>query len=429
MPVLQRIKVPVFFLSLLLLSDSVAQSLTVEEEVRYGRQLYLQLVRDCKLVKDPILLVYVDSIKKRLQREASVPFDLKVTLVESRKLDAFATIGGYVFVTTELVVACENEDELAGVLAHEMSHVAKRHVSKRLERERKVSMALLAATFASMLASSEKAKEALITGTAASYEALRLWYSREDEEEADLYGSYILERAGYDASGLREFLKRLRTKEEKEVPQYLLTHPYVEERIKRLERRQEGERPREKDLFPFLRARLEAALPGEQESNEVASARKPAGLYRQALLLEKKGRIDEALKVLETVDLPAFLLAELLVKAGRLREAETLMEQGDSPFYTYLRGLSLEAQGKKEEAFSLLTRILDVGWTCHEIFRRYGILAGRLGREAEGYEYLGLFELLEGRRIQAKRYIEKAISIYGANTEKGRALSRILDDL
>jgi predicted Zn-dependent protease len=416
-----------FLVALLLLYTLSASALTVEEERRIGKDLYFHILKDSKVASDPVLLIYLHSMKDRLEREASPPFEVKVTLIDSKRVDAFATMGGYIYVTTELMKRCEREDELAAVLAHEMVHVSRRHIAKRIERERKISMALLAAMFASMLAPDTKAKEAILTGTAASYEALSLKYSREDESEADLYGSYILERTGFDPSGLRDFLKRLRVSGEREVPQYLLTHPYVEERIRLLEQMEEKKEKKRAPLFDLLRLRLEVASATEEKQGGAGLSGKPQELYRQALLLEKKGKIDEALRLMNTPDLPPVLRSEFLIKAGRVEEALSLLDEDDFQLSLYFKAICAEAKGKWEEALCLLSKILDVGETCHEVYRRYGILAGRLGREGEGYEYMGRFELLEGRRLQGKRYLEKAVSIYGPNTEKGRRLLEILE--
>ena len=154
---------------------------------------------------------------------------------------------------------CDKEEELAGVVAHEFAHVKKRHIAKRMEKQKYLNIASLSTMLLAMLAGSGPAGGAILAAGMGGTQAMSLKYSREDEEEADREGSVIADRAGYGGLGSAGFLKKLRTSGgDKLLPQYLLTHPYHEERIVALESMwQENKVLIDSPLFPFLAIRAQ----------------------------------------------------------------------------------------------------------------------------------------------------------------------------
>jgi predicted Zn-dependent protease len=95
----------------------VTYGLTMEEEKKYGRQLHQEILRSASANSDPYISIYLSNIKKRLEEAAGLPFPITFTIIDSEALDAYATIGGYVYITTGLISFCENEDELQGLFA------------------------------------------------------------------------------------------------------------------------------------------------------------------------------------------------------------------------------------------------------------------------------------------------------------------------
>ena len=216
-------------------------------------------------------------IEKRLESVADLPLPIKLTVIESDTLDAFATVGGYVFVTTGVHRECDKEEEIAGVLAHEFGHVGRRHVAKNLEKEKFINWGMLAAMLLSVLAPSAEGKAALMTTGMGAGQAMALKYTREAEEDADRVGLITAEKAGYSGLGTAEFLKKLKSTglDEKSLPQYLLTHPYSDERIAKIEQSATSTGTTVDDsLFPFLvvRAKILGRALSEQTAGYLAEA-------------------------------------------------------------------------------------------------------------------------------------------------------------
>jgi predicted Zn-dependent protease len=139
------------------------------------------------------------------------PFKYRFYVIKEDGYNAFASPAGHIFVNSGLIEAMESEEELAGVIAHEIAHVSLRHISKKIERSKKIGMATLAGVVAGVLLGSGGAAEAasaVTVGTLAAGQSVALAYSRDDEAEADQVGLEHLNRAGYSAQGLLTVLKK-----------------------------------------------------------------------------------------------------------------------------------------------------------------------------------------------------------------------------
>ena len=145
-------KFKLLLLILLLLSFPFTLfGLTLEEERKYGKEVFLEIARSVPVNNDPYISVYVQTIKDSLESNATLAFPITLTIIDSQTADAFATIGGYVFITMGLIAMCDKEEELAGVLAHEFAHISKRHIAKRIEKEKYINIASLASLLAAIL--------------------------------------------------------------------------------------------------------------------------------------------------------------------------------------------------------------------------------------------------------------------------------------
>ena len=147
--------------------------------------------------------------------------------------NAFAIPGGYIFVTTGLIVLADNEQEIAGVLSHEISHVTQRHVAQMIERSKRLNIASMVAILAAMLAGRGGAgSQAGATMAMATAEALALKYTREMETDADQNSLHYMIKAGYDPNGMITFLNKIHKvslASAPNIPPYLSTHPATEE--------------------------------------------------------------------------------------------------------------------------------------------------------------------------------------------------------
>lgn len=193
------------------------------QEVQLGKQINQQIVRQVRLYRNREINRYIDEIGQRLAAESirpDIPYTFQV--VEDDSINAFATMGGFVYVHTGLIKEADNESQLASVLAHEVAHVAGEHA---LEQMRQTAIARGVAAAAGLDRST-----AVNIGVEL---ALRRPNSRQDEREADQLGLENLKKAGYAPIGMVEFMEKLQ-KKGRSAPAFLSTHPATSERVQNL---------------------------------------------------------------------------------------------------------------------------------------------------------------------------------------------------
>lgn len=421
-------------------------ALTIEEEKKYGTQIYYEIANSATINSDPYISMHMRFVKERIESVANVPFSVVLTVIESPAMDAFATIGGFIYITTGLIAQCEKEEELAGVVAHEFAHLARRHIAKRFEKEKYLNIGMLSSIALAMLAGDAKTQEAILTTGAASAQSMALKYSREDEDEADRFGSKFADMAGYGGLGIAEFLKKLRLAGgDKVLPQYLLTHPYHEERIIKLENLWSTNRVSvpNSPVFPYItiRGKVLSGIRGAQ-SDEIwlnrynKDSEDPLNRYAAYLIYSRRGSLDDALEAVKGIKSPVrdLLLGEALITARRYSDGvETLktIQPGDST-YNIARiyiARAYEALGEWNKAIDTWTDLLRYGNSFPEIFYRFAMLSGRMGMEARGFEYLGRYYLALGRIHLAQSNLEKAIAKYGINSKEAKEIMTIVEGL
>ncbi|MEO0768175.1 MAG: M48 family metallopeptidase [Cyanobacteria bacterium J06649_4] len=200
-------------------------NMTDSQEVDLGAGINRQLVESGQIdiFEGPSLNAYVDEIGQILADVSDRP-DIPYTfqIVEDDAVNAFATMGGYVYVTTGLMAAADNEAELAGVIGHEIGHIAGRHAVKQM-RQAAITQGITGALGVN--------RDRLVNiGTQI---ALQLPASRSDEYEADRHGFYSMGRAGYDQTGMVSFMQKL--VRQGSPPEFLSTHPDARNRVSSLQ--------------------------------------------------------------------------------------------------------------------------------------------------------------------------------------------------
>lgn len=204
---------------------------SIEKEIALGKALAQEVERTSKIVDDPVIAEYVNRVGQNLVKhsDAQVPFTIKV--VDSDEVNAFALPGGFFFVNTGLILAAENESELAGVMAHEISHVAARHGTRQATRAEVANWASLPLIFLGGWAG-YGIRQAI--GLALPLGFLK--FSRGFEEEADYLGVQYMYAAGYDPNGMVTFFERIQAQEKHKpgsISKAFETHPQTPDRIKR----------------------------------------------------------------------------------------------------------------------------------------------------------------------------------------------------
>lgn len=195
-----------------------------EKEIALGRQLALEIEGQAKLVEDPIITEYVNRVGQNvvLHSDAKIPFTIKV--IDSDEVNAFALPGGFFFVNKGLILAADNEAELAGVMAHEIAHVAARHAMENQGKMQAIQYGLLGTIiFGGGIAST-------IAQNAGGFAQLMsfLQFSRGAETEADVLGVQYLYASGYDPTGMSTMFEKLNSKNKKKpgtLSKIFATHP------------------------------------------------------------------------------------------------------------------------------------------------------------------------------------------------------------
>ena len=203
---------------------------SLEKEIALGKQLSEEVKRQAKLLEDPLITEYVSRMGQNLVRnsDAKVPFTFQV--VQDEVLNAFALPGGFIFVNTGLIKMADEEDELAGAMAHEIAHVAARHMTCR---ETKAQLANLGTIPLSILLGGwggYAARQAAGVAVPLTF----LSFSRKDEAEADYLGTQYMYAAGYDPNGaisIFEKMESLQRNKPGAIAKVFATHPMDSDRI------------------------------------------------------------------------------------------------------------------------------------------------------------------------------------------------------
>jgi predicted Zn-dependent protease len=228
------------------IGSSAGQIISPEEQREYGEETFRELRREGFILDDPLLEGWLQGIGNNLAANSNRPSqDFHFFVVRSREINAFATLGGYVAVNAGLIVATTSEDELAAVMAHEISHVTQNHVLRAVEVEKRdtvpIALAMLAAVIASSRSSSNSAGNATEAALASGLGLMaqqQITFTRENEAEADHFGIQTLARAGYDPLAMASFFGRMQAANRSnegygpyQVPDFLQDHPVDSVRI------------------------------------------------------------------------------------------------------------------------------------------------------------------------------------------------------
>lgn len=203
---------------------------SLEKEIALGKQMASEVEREARLVEDPVVTEYVNRLGQNLVRnsDAKVPFTIKV--IDSDEVNAFALPGGFMFVNSGLILKADNEAELAGVMAHEIAHVAARHGTKQASRGELVNYASIPLIMMGGGWAGYAIEEAASVAVPLGF----LKFSRGMEAQADHLGLEYMYKTGYDPLEFVNFFEKLETMEKTKpglVSKVFSTHPMTTDRI------------------------------------------------------------------------------------------------------------------------------------------------------------------------------------------------------
>lgn len=258
------------------LGDAARVDLSPQLEHKIGERIFNDIrLHEASYVDDPDISDYVNLLGGRLVAASSNPAgSFQFFVIRDNTINAFAMFGGFIGVNTGTLLTAQSESELAGVLAHEISHVTQSHLARQMAREKQSSIATMIAMAVGVLAArsnSQVASAAIASAQAGSIQA-QLAYSRDFEREADRFGFQTMIKAGYDARGMGDFFGRMQQAGrvyENNAPVYMRSHPLTVERISDMESRAQNVPYRQVAGsldFHLVRARLRVQMGSSGEA-------------------------------------------------------------------------------------------------------------------------------------------------------------------
>ena len=268
---------------------------SLESEIRMGKEYAQQIEQQTKLVQDPVVNEYVNRIGQNLVRnsDAKVPFTIKV--VDADEINAFALPGGFFYVNSGLILAADEEAELAGVMAHEIAHVAARHGMRQMTRANWANYATIPLIFVGG-GIGYAARAAAQIGLPMTF----MKFSRGFESEADFLGTQYMYAAGYDPQAAVNFFEKIQAQEKKKpgtLSKAFASHPQTPDRIADLQKEINNVLP-DKDQylettseFDEVKARL-AAIENRHKLEDDKNDKDKPTLRRTAQKTDDKDKKD-----------------------------------------------------------------------------------------------------------------------------------------
>lgn len=427
-------------------------AITLSDEYQLGLQIMREIRRQGALHDDPMLRDYLQGIGHRLSSNSEDPeLPFYFFPVRDGSINAFALPGGFIGINTGLIMLADDEDELAGVMAHEVAHVTQRHVARSVEASAGMSLRTIAAMLGA-IAVAATAKDADVSQaalmSAQAYAAQQqVNFTRANEYEADRVGIQIMADAGFEPEGMIDFFEKMQRDSawvEARRPEFLSTHPLSSSRLNeartRARRLEVAEVPPGR-LFPYMVARTRVLM-AEQPRVAVEWFQKQkatdANRYGLAVALTVAGRGAEAVPLAEALvatdpSIAAFhlALAEALAGAGLTERADATYARAVHLFPTstalalshaeWLLARNQPARAH-ETIIELLQRVPDE--PVH--YRLLARAADAAGSPADARYYSAEQYALQGDLFGAMDQLKQALAVPGSSAfQRARYQARL----
>jgi len=416
-------------------------TLSKNDEARLGRAIMAQIRQSGQVVEDPLVTEYVNEIGHRIAAQANNDgiHDFSFFVIEDPVVNAFALPGGFIGVHTGLLEATRNEDELAGVLAHEVAHVTQRHIARSIHSGQRQSIMSMAIMLGAILAAAAGAGGdavqgaiAVAQGTAAQQQ---INFTRSNEYEADRVGIAALAAAGFDPQGMASFFEVIsgsNTPMEYRTPEFLRTHPVSSARIAESRSRARNYPPvhtNDTVNYGIARARIlvdskatpeEAVKYFEREPYEYQS---DVERYGRAVAYMKDGRYPEANKIFEEL---ANREPEVIAYHIGLADAQLAMEAIAESVESFERARELFPRnvplvihyaealmklGNAKEAHEILLDLLNNVPPTPAQVRLIARAAVAAGETAEAHYYMAEYRFMIGDLVGGVNFLRQALRV------------------
>jgi beta-barrel assembly-enhancing protease len=421
----------------------VDQILSGSDEYKIGAMIIQGLRDQGQILDDPEINEYINSVGSRLAshaQEGTVRFTFYV--VKDRGINAFALPGGFVCVNAGLLLATASESELAGVLAHEISHVTQRHIARSIQDQKTTSLASTAAMLAAILlgavsGNSNVGMAGVMAGQSAAIQH-QLNFSRDNEYEADRVGIGVLAAAGYDPNAMGAFFETLERRMGNPGPnakilEFLQTHPVTSGRVAEAKNRATAYpivRPVDTTGYRLARERIHVMTLGPEDDPrdvyaDAASVDLAVGDYRyygRALALMQANAPAEAVPILrdlvqrhpDTIEYHS-ALGQALLAAGNIEGSRVVLARAKDLFprnvpVTVRYADTLMRAGDARLAHAVLLDLFNNVPPTQAQVRQIALAASAAGEAAEADYYMAEYHVMSGDLTLAIETLRLALS-------------------
>ncbi|MGL4722029.1 MAG: beta-barrel assembly-enhancing protease [Desulfovibrionaceae bacterium] len=422
---------------------------SIADEEKLGKQFSVFVKTYLPIIYDPTIAQYVENVVASIVSTLPpTPYTFTAFVINDPSVNAFATPGGYIFINTGLLLAMENEDQLAAVISHEIGHITNRHIASRIERSSKITLFSLLVGLAG-LALGPPGIAILLGSLGASHNA-SLYFSRLDESEADKSGMQYLVRAGYNPYSLSESFAILRKNMllsgSGTFPIYMSTHPEIADRVNHTKiqaetfsqeiQKRSPKMTSFKRVQNFVRAKYDIPKRAIALLHSDTACEK---IFLNAIIHSRmqersyaKEYFDKALLCSSNNALFYREAAIFYFDSNDIDTADTLLTQAlflnpkDSFSLFYLARVKEE---KKENALSkqLYSSVLNFFPEDPEVHYYYGRILGKTGEEFSGYIHLAYSSLYLNNLEKTGLYRKQAETLI--QSENQRNTFKIFDTL
>lgn len=418
-----------------------AKSFSISKEKDIGEKMQSLIRKEFKLIDDPDVAQYINDLGHQVLAVAgSQYFNYQFFVIDNKDFNAFAAPSGLIFIHSGLITSMTNEDELMGVIAHEIGHVTHRHLADRIDKAAMVNIGTVALILAGIALGSSgegELSEAVVTGAMATGAAMNLKFSRENEEEADrLAFSWMLKmnRNPRSLLSMLSKMRRITILKMGNIPPYLLTHPDPAQRmgyIQDLLNTYEQEIPAKTTSdFNFQRIRYRIMAAANDDHNltprllkKTAKGEDPELFFKLGLaqIAIQEGNYSMGRKYLREVikkhprqailqsDLGYTYLSEGNPEKALIYFSKALQENPNCAFTIFNMAQALDKTRQQDKAIEFYKDLLRIAPTFAKTHYYLGQALSNQGQPGAGHYHTGFYNWLEGNPSNAKYHLGKAL--------------------